>query len=110
MYIPEIKTPNGESFNYVVVDNEESGNLLGYFSYSINWRTRALYDFDLYSFSKNNSIIGIDIFRHLKQVIKTNKIHRIEYNMIEGNPVEKHYDKFAKHYGGKIRLYRHFNG
>lgn len=91
----------GEHFDYAIIDNEENENLLGYFSYSINWRTRTLYNFGLYSFSKNNPIIGIDIYRQLKQIIKINKIHRAEYSVISGNPVEKHYNKIAKHYGGK---------
>ena len=58
-------------------------------------------NFGLYSFDKGNPIIGKDILREIRRIIKEFKPHRMEWRMIGGNPVEKHYDTFCKRYNGK---------
>ena len=90
---------NGYLYQYAVLTH--LGKLIGYFTYYIDWYSSCVYNFGLFSFDRNNSIIGIDIYKELKKIINDYHIHRLEWRMIGGNPVEKHYDKFCKRYNGK---------
>ncbi len=53
------------------------------------------------SFKRNDKTIGFDVLRELRKIINDYHIHRLEWRMIGGNPVEKHYDKFCNRYHGK---------
>ena len=89
---------DGGLYQYAIVDNNK---LIGYFGYRIDWYSSCARNFGLFSFDRNNRIVGIDIFRELKKIINEYHIHRIEWRMVGGNPVEKHYDKFCNKYHGK---------
>ena len=43
-------------------------------------------------------VIGNDLFDELKRLLDI--YHRIEWRMISGNPVQKHYDKFCEMFNG----------
>ena len=89
---------NGNLYQYAIVDNDR---LIGYFTYQIDWYASCANCFGLFSFDRSNSIIGRDIYRELKKIINDYNIHRIEWRMVGGNSVEKHYDKFCKRYNGR---------
>lgn len=90
---------DNNSFHYAIID--ENKELIGYFSYRIDWYSSQAYSFGLFTFKRNNQIVGLDVHRELKKIINQYHIHRIEWNMVGGNPVEKHYDNFCKRYNGK---------
>lgn len=93
----------GNCRQYVIINNRNE--VIGYFSYNYDHVAKSVSHFGLFSFDRGNPIIGIDVLRELNYLIKKCRIHRIEYNMISGNPVENHYDKFCYHYcGRKITL------
>lgn len=97
----ESNVPNieeGYDYQYAIVDNDK---LIGYFSYRIDWYSSSVNCFGLFSFDKNNKVIGLDVYRELKKIINDYHIHRMEWRMIGGNPVEKHYDRFCEKYHGK---------
>lgn len=97
--LPKIaENDNGELYQYAVVDNDK---LIGYFTYQIDWYVSCARNFGLFSVDRNNKIIGFDVYRELKKIINQYHIHRMEWRMVGENPVEKHYDKFCKKYGGK---------
>ena len=89
---------NASIYQYAITDN---GKLIGYFTYSIDWYSSCAHCFGLFSFDRNNKTIGLDVYRELRKIINNYQIHRIEWRMVGGNPVEKHYDKFCKKYHGK---------
>lgn len=96
--VPKIdKEGDGSCYQYAIVENNK---LIGYFTYRINWYTSCACCFGLFSFDPNNKIIGIDVYRELKKIINDYHIHRIEWRMVGGNTVEKHYDRFCKRYNG----------
>ena len=98
--LPSIEeNSNGNTYHYAIVTNE--GKLIGYFAYTVDWYASSAYNFGLFSFDRNNIKIGIDVYKELKKLINTYHIHRIEWRMISGNPVERHYDKFCQKYIGK---------
>ena len=88
---------DGSTYQWAIVDGDK---LIGYFTYTINWLSKSADSFGLISFDKNNKIIGIDVRRKLKEIIDKYHLHRMEWRMISGNPVERHYDKFCKKYNG----------
>lgn len=96
---PEIAdAPDESSFQYAIVDGDK---LVGYLTYMVDWYTSCARCFGLISFERNNTIIGVDVFKELRKLINEYHIHRLEWRMIGGNPVEKHYDRFCLRYGGR---------
>lgn len=83
---------------YAIVDGD---NLIGYFTYMMDWYTSCASCFGLFSFDRGNKIIGLDVRREMEKIIKEYNVHRISWRMVSGNPVERHYDKFCNKYGGK---------
>lgn len=97
--LPSIKSEDeGSLYQYAILDN---GKLIGYFTYQIDWYCSCAHCFGLFSFDRNNKIIGLDIHRELRKIINDYHIHRLEWRMIGGNPVEKHYDRFYQKYHGR---------
>ena len=73
--------------------------VIGYFAYQIQPETDTVLNFGLYSFDRGNPIIGKDIFTKMKELVE--KYRRLEWRVIGGNPVIRHYDKFCYLNGGK---------
>lgn len=98
--IPSIEeNTDGNLYQYAIVDNDNK--LIGYFTYYIDWYSSCVRNFGMFSFDRNNRIIGFDIHHQLKKIINEYHIHRMEWRMVGGNPVERHYDSFCKRYNGK---------
>lgn len=95
-WYPQISDmPTEGKFDYAIVSNDK---LIGYLSYQVDYYVSMAYNFGLMSFDRGNPIIGRELFKKLEELVST--MHRIEWRMISGNPVEKHYDKFCKKYNG----------
>lgn len=91
----------GELFQYAILNSQKE--LIGFLRYRIHWYNSCAHCFGLISFSnKPNGIIGIDLRNEFKKIMNQYKVHRIEFRMIKGNPVEKHYQKFVEKYNGRI--------
>lgn len=97
--IPDL-TPKENIYRWAIVD---SNKVIGYFTYYIETNSDNVCSFGLYSFDKGNPLIGIDVYRKMKELATDHR--RIEWRMIGGNPVAKHYDKFMKKmHGRKVML------
>lgn len=95
-WYPQISDmPTEGKFDYAIVSNDK---LIGYLSYQVDYYVSVAYNFGLMSFDRGNLLIGRALFEKLEELVST--MHRIEWRMISGNPVEKHYDKFCKKYNG----------
>lgn len=86
---------NGE-YQWAIVDKDDK--VIGYFRYHVDMINDTVNRFKLITF-KTDFITGIDVYKMMKKLIKTH--HRIEWQMVEGNPVKPHYDRFCKRYNGK---------
>lgn len=95
--IPEIRIDDNE-YQYAIVGADDK--VIGWLAYRINPHTDSIYNFGLYSFDKSNPIIGRDLFNKMNELVKSH--HRIEWRMVDGNPVKRHYDKFCLKYDGTI--------
>ena len=98
---PEIhENPDACTYQYAIVDSNEK--LIGYIAYTIDWYSSSAYSFGLISFDRGNPIVGRDLFNEMEKLIHEYKLHRIEWRVVSGNPVKKHYDKFCNKYNGNI--------
>lgn len=98
--LPEIK-PEENLYQYAFVDKDD--NVIGFLTYRIYDYSDTAQEFGLFSFDRGNPIIGIDLFKKLEELVARH--HRVEWQVIEGNPVKKHYDKFCKKHNGYIHHY-----
>ena len=98
-WLPNIQEEiNGCIQQYAIVNSQ--GKLLGYLDYQIDWYNACAYRFGIMSFDKGNPIIGKDLLRELNKLIYEYELHRIEWRMVGGNPVEKSYDKICQKFNG----------
>lgn len=100
-WYPNIKDiPGDGDFDYAIVNNVSK--LIGYLSYKADYYCSKVYNFGLVSFDRGNPIICNDLYKKLEELVS--RFHRIEWRMVGGNPVEKHYDKFCKLHNGKKHI------
>lgn len=98
-----IETGRGQ-FIYYNDPTRPIDKVIGYFAYRYRPETDTVYNFGLYSFDKGNPIVGHDVFKKMEELCYQH--HRVEWRVIDGNPVIRSYDKFCKRYGGnKITLH-----
>jgi triacylglycerol esterase/lipase EstA (alpha/beta hydrolase family) len=95
--LPKITVKDYE-YQYAIVTPDNK--VIGYLAYRIDAICSSVYDFGLYSFDKGNYLIGIDLYEEMEKLVS--QYHRVEWKMIGGNPVQKHYDKFCKKHKGHI--------
>lgn len=98
-WCPDISDEPGEGhYQYAVVNSE--GKLIGYIQYRVDFYSSGAYNFGIISFDKGNPLMGRAVIETMNKLINVYKLHRIEWRMVSGNPVQKSYDKFCKIYGG----------
>lgn len=96
--------PESGRFQYAIVDSKDK--LIGYLDYNIDWYSSCASRFGLISFDKGNPILGKTLFEEMNKLINDYRLHRIEWRMIGGNPVEKSYDRFCEKYNGAKHVLR----
>lgn len=94
---PPDLTPCDCCYRWAIVSNINN-RVIGYFAYMIDCRNDCVNNFGLYSFEPNFTV-GLDVYRKMKELVRTHR--RVEWRMIDGNPVQRHYDKFCARHGGR---------
>lgn len=104
---PESK--NGR-VDWAFLDNHD--RVVGYLCYYVDLIINSVNNFGLMGFVPNSVYIGAGLHLIMEKLVS--QYHRIEWGMIGGNPIERHYDKFVqKYHGRKIELrdtVKDFNG
>lgn len=96
-WCPDIsETPERGCFQYAIIT--PSNGLIGYLEYQIYYYVSKAYNFGLISFNKGNPTIGKDLFNKMEELIQ--RLHKVEWRMVSGNPVEKSYDRFCEKHNG----------
>ncbi|MCM1226105.1 MAG: hypothetical protein NC320_01610 [Clostridium sp.] len=104
-WIPNIADEQDENdYQFAIIDENEK--LIGYLGYYIDWYGSCASQFGLMSFDKGNPIVVIDVYKTIRKLIYEYKLHRIEWRMVGGNPVERHYDKICNRFGGTKHILR----
>ena len=82
-------------YDYAIVEDDR---LIGFLSYQVDYYVSKAYNFGLMSFDRGNPIVGKDLFNKLEELLS--HLHRIEWRMVGGNPVERSYDRFCQRHNG----------
>lgn len=99
-WLPDIKEqPEDGRYQYAILDSKEK--LIGYLDYRIDWYCSCASCFGLISFDRGNPTVAKELFNQMKKLLDEYKLHRIEWRMIGGNPVERSYDKFCEMHNGR---------
>lgn len=98
-WCPEIaENPDASTYQYAVVDKAD--NLVGFVAFKVEWYESCAYNFGILSFDPGNIINGFAMKEVTDMIINQWHLHRMEWRMVGGNPVEKSYDKFCNQYHG----------
>ncbi len=79
-------------FQYAVIGGGDK--LIGYIAYTIDYYSSCAYNFGAFSFERGNPVMGRELFSILENLV--NRMHRVEFRAISGNPAVKGYDKFLE--------------
>lgn len=101
-----------DEYENITEPTEIPEKIIGWFAYRVQPETDTVLNFGLYSFNRGNPIIGKDVFEKMEELVFSHR--RIEWRVIGGNPVIKHYDKFCERFlGNKVTLHdvtKDYNG
>ena len=100
-FIPQIELSDYRR-QYAIVNND-SDRVMGFFAYSIDTNIKSISNLGLYSFDEGNIFIIKEVFNELENLLK--EYHRLEWNVICGNPAENGYDNFCKRHNGTKYIY-----
>ena len=98
--------PEEGVYRYAIVTNDLTQKLVGYLDYKIDWYSSCASCFGLISFENGNPLIGLAVRETIDKLLNEYKLHRIEWRMLGGNPVERHYDKLCEKYHGVKHVLR----
>lgn len=96
------KLPDGDwdGRHFVSVDKDD--NVLGYICYEICRSSNTVDAFGAINFTNNKAIFGKDLVQIIDDIFCRFNHHKIEFNVVIGNPIEKSYDRMVHKYGGRI--------
>ena len=101
--LPTIKDQD-DYYQFAIVSDVDGETLIGYFAYHIDAATDTVNNFGLFSFEHKGVVVPRTILAELEKLIAIH--HRVEWRVIDGNPVVRHYDAFCEKYGGnKVTLH-----
>lgn len=95
---------NYDRHDFVSVDAD--GNVIGYISYCVNWITMSAYRFGALNFDIGNLTFGKDLYTAICNLFEIYHMNRVEWCVIEDNPIIKTYRRFAEKHGG-VQCSRH---
>lgn len=95
-FIPEIEASDYKR-QYAII-NYDDEKVVGYFTYTIDTNVKSIHNLGLYSFDEGNVLIIKEVFNELEKLLK--EYHRLEWNVICGNPAERGYDSFCQKHNG----------
>lgn len=86
-------------YQYAIVSKDES-EVIGYIAFSYMWHERIVRNFGFIAFKRNRPETAAAV-KEVEKIIKDLKPHKVQFRMIGGNPVERHYDFIMKKYHGE---------
>lgn len=97
--ITDLPDDNYENHHFVSVDN--SGNVIGYISYSVNWVAMSADNFGIISFKKGNIEFAKDLYTVICNIFEKYNMNRMSWCCFADNPALRGYRNFIKNHGGK---------
>lgn len=85
---------------FVSVDKDN--NVLGYISYQIGRQANFVDEFGIIAFVDNSITFGKDLHQVILDMFFKFNFHKLSFQVVVGNPIERYYDKFVNKYRGRI--------
>lgn len=97
---PLIEDDNSYLHSFVSVD--ESGDILGYICYDVNWTLVSVLSFGAISFVPDGSITYVrDLLQCIDNIFMKYNFNRIEWWAAADNPAIRGYKNLCKRFGGR---------
>lgn len=93
-------SPDSGLYQFASID--ENGDLIGFIGFRVDLYAHSVYNFGLLSFDKGNLILARDLDTILHELLRNPTVHRLEWRVVVGNPVEKTYERFCKKHNGNV--------
>lgn len=100
-YKLEIADSTYYQHQFVSFENQTK-DIIGLIGYYIDREINAVSGIYVMNFGGNDFLFAKDLNTALKDIFEKYNFNKINFTVIIGNPVEKHYDRFIKKYGGRI--------
>jgi hypothetical protein len=82
------------------------GNILGITGYQIRRVENAVYGLYIVHFggpeAPHRYVFGKDVMTAIKDIFEKYHFNKLNFTVVQGNPIEKTYDKLIKRYNGRI--------
>jgi len=85
-------------YQFAIVSDRDKQTLVGYLAYHIDTEIDTVDRFGLFSFNRTVLDVPKTALSELEKLIEIH--HRVEWRVVDGNPVVRHYDSFCKKHGG----------
>lgn len=89
---------NGRHF----VSIDKNGNIIGLINYEINRESNIAQGFGAINFTDNKVVFAMDLAQVIDDIFCKFNHQKMEWTVIQGNPIEENYDKLCEKYGGSI--------
>lgn len=96
---PKLYDATGKHHCLVSVD-KKSGKLIGYISYDCKWYESVADNLFIVSFRKTRYEFALDLAKVIRCIFFKYNMRKIEFKVVSGNPVDRHYQSFVKRMGG----------
>jgi len=107
-------TEEADKYSFAIV---ESGQVIGYISFRVDWYCSMAYNFGLMSFMdiyfdntsqeyKSTKPIVFKAIREVTRMIESFNLHRIDFRCVGGNPAEDGYIGILSHFDDRYSIVR----
>lgn len=97
----EIQLPDNNKEEHVFVSVDNTDNIIGYISYSIDWEAMSADNWGIISYQKGNVEFAKDVLQAIRDCFQKYGMNRIQWFCWADNPAIRGYRNFIKKYGGK---------
>jgi RimJ/RimL family protein N-acetyltransferase len=91
---------NWDDHHFVSKDN--SGNIIGFISYTIDRQCNFVSNIGAVNFSDNKITFGKDLMTAIAGMFDKFNFNKINFGVTVGNPIERSYDRLVQKYGGRV--------
>ena len=96
----DVAADTNNSHQFVSMDG--NNDIVGYIAYDIDRNTDNVNHLCAINFNHNKITFGADLIQAVDDIFMKFKFHKINFDVIVGNPAEGMYDKFIKMCKGRI--------
>ena len=99
-YTKPIENDSWNKLQFVSIDKND--NILGYLEATIGRTNELISGLAIINFYDTNITFSKDLYEFLTSLFEKHNFRKIEFEVVQGNPIEKMYDRCVRKYGGRI--------